>query len=139
VRLKRDRFNTLVGKQAKPAVAEPEPVAAPPPPSFPAPVIEFPAVLTDRLSRVESMVKDMWNPLRPKDAPTPLPPVVLQPQVDEAAIHERLAAIEAMLSDMASAKPAAATWDFVITRDVSGRIATVRAVKKPETEAPEQS
>lgn len=125
MRLKRDRFNALVGKQAAP-VAQPAPTPAP------APVVSAPpshaadfAAMGQRLETMEKMLRGVFiNQATSTDARPPAPVVVSDP-----ALHGRLARIEEAL-----ARSQAQEWQFDVKRGADGKLLSVLATKKAETE-----
>lgn len=138
MRLKRDRFNTLVGKQAKPAVAAAaEPVVATPPlpPAPPTPPTVDLSGLEKRMEGMEKMLRGIFiNQARTSDAaPVVVAPPV--PPVDLAGVGERLSGVERTLRDLVERKPAD-VWVFDVQRDRSGKIVSVEASRKAETTAP---
>lgn len=135
MRLKRDRFNTLVGKQAKPAVvAAPDPVAAPPPPPPPPAPVDL-SGLEKRMEGMEKMLRGIFiNQARTSDA-APALAMAPVPPVDLTGVGERLSGVERTLRDLVERKPAD-VWVFDVQRDRSGKIVSVEASRKAEMTDP---
>lgn len=125
MRLKRERFEALRGKEAgpKPAAVEPAPVAAPANNSG----------VEARIDRLETKIMAMLHSFD-----VPVAPVVnMPPAVDEAALHARLFQLEVDLRRLVEReRPVAASWHFDIIRDSLGKIVSMDAVQKAEQDGP---
>lgn len=131
MRLKRDRFNRLTGKAAPPPAPAPEPAPEPPMPVA-APSIDVSA-LERKLEGLEKMMSGVFvsqarMARRALDEPEVAPSAPPDP-----VLNARLASMEANLRALAK-KETGETWLFSVKRDGSGRISTVEATKKAETD-----
>lgn len=134
MRLKRDRFEKLVGR--KKAEAAPPPPPPPPPPPEPEPIIvAAPAGDTDtsRLERRLKIIQADLNSLPSRLAGIgPQAPQQVAPTVDPAYLDYRLSQMEDNLRAV-MAKQSAETWVFDVKRNPKGQIERVEA-KKAEIE-----